>query len=846
MKIIKSLMVFFLVLLSLSLVVSADELEDRKVELEKSIEVYKSYEIELNEMRVEIVSLKKELELSVSKERTIEIKNDLRVYLSKYNTLRNEMNALKEKIDQEKSYLERVLASDYVIIDEEDDYDTIISVKEGIEEKCYEVVEEDGRRYIECFAKAKRGDLHDVEAFESCEKVISNDGFNLLCSSKDGSSIQKIYSKCYDQSTVDNSVYVKCKSKETSITINKTNSNRDLISKCVKKIDGDKIAIKCQNRGEVRSDGVYCEKIVIGNQVKIHCPERVVEVPLFKKEGSVPVQVTGIPVFVDGKEIKVYDDEPVGIPLRVEGKEIKISDDEPVGVPLRVEGKEIKVSDDEPVGIPLRVEGKEVKVSVGDPVGVPLGVKGKEVKVYKDIHDQSSELFVKGATVGVGSAKVRVEGDLVEVPYVSLGGSNIPIKIGCTKVREGNQITLKCDKDVNANDRILVLGKPESVIEYGTVSQKNISTPGELKGFNIYEVEPLSYSESVKDLFSPKEKSRRENRFDELNDLESKFPRRELSQEKAKVLSKNIDELELGKKSLDRAMRKEMNSFKEMKEEFSKCSYECEELELKLKIGSKSILERSIQLMNNKLDFLDSKLESYEFISEEDFIVLSNKIDELSNKVDDLEISINELSDNSTKEEVKSVADEISGVLKELRELTREVSQKVKDLRFAGILVKSKQLELKLERTLEIAVERDLNAESLLSLVNEFNSMINNSRVKFIEAISVGKDNSSFRTLMEESKSSLVDANSKLIEIRNEIRALKLEDVYDSLTEEDVKTFEEDEAVEEILETDEELTEGDAEVQDLLNEAEDIKVVEQLNDVEELVKIEGLDEEDEE
>ncbi|MBW2981124.1 hypothetical protein KY360_06940 [Candidatus Woesearchaeota archaeon] len=254
--------------------------------------------------------------------------------------------------------------------------------------------------------------------------------------------------------------------------------------------------------------------------------------------------------------------------------------------------------------------------------------------------------------------------------------------------------------------------------------------------------------------------------------------------------------------------RRELNKeeFLATKEQLKACkdvdSEECDELEENIIISAKEFLIESAELAIEHLNKIKERVESSDDISEEEAAKI---IEDIDNAIEALQNAIEEVNAAETKEEVKEAAKTIDSVWKRIKNRAKLHAARVVHAKVGEIIVRSRQLEAKLDRILERMEDEGIEVEDIDAKVGKFSDKIEEARVlhkhsteMFIEAKESANPGlvKEARELAKKAHEALKEANRILIDI---IKAIK--EAGGSL---DVEEEEEVEVVEEVEEEEEE------------------------------------------
>ena len=251
----------------------------------------------------------------------------------------------------------------------------------------------------------------------------------------------------------------------------------------------------------------------------------------------------------------------------------------------------------------------------------------------------------------------------------------------------------------------------------------------------------------------------------------------------------------------------------------------CEELRLNIRIQSKDFLISSSDKVLNYLGKLKEKTEASENLDEDVKQETLAKIEGRITEFEEERENVEDLDENSSDEEIKQAVLTIQNRWKKAQDDAKLSVGRLANAKIHGIIVKSEQLEIKLDRIMTKLEEKGYDTSSTETLVNEFKAKIeeakenyDSARAKYDEIEGSGRVN----TIMKEANSymraahqNLKEAHMILKQILSEIKATAeagvIEEDSDNETEEEVEDEDEDEEEVEEEETEDEDDEDDEE-----------------------------------
>ena len=199
------------------------------------------------------------------------------------------------------------------------------------------------------------------------------------------------------------------------------------------------------------------------------------------------------------------------------------------------------------------------------------------------------------------------------------------------------------------------------------------------------------------------------------------------------------------------------------------------------------------ELILNELDKIKNKIDSSEDLSEGESNELLNSINEKIMKIEEAKNVVEGLTEESTKEEVQDAAKLIKKNWFETKNIAKRAVGELINSRIGGIIIKSKQLEVKLNRILEKIVEQGKDTILVDGLLTDFNSLLESSRENYEKAVEKYKEarlaTEDVEGLIQEAHNYMKQAHTDLKDAHNILRdifqELKEQGVEDELVSED-------------------------------------------------------------
>lgn len=251
------------------------------------------------------------------------------------------------------------------------------------------------------------------------------------------------------------------------------------------------------------------------------------------------------------------------------------------------------------------------------------------------------------------------------------------------------------------------------------------------------------------------------------------------------------------------------DKFKLAKEKVLKCKgdegEECEGIRAQINTKAKEHVMNIADVILEHLNKIKSRVESNEDLSDEE---AAEMIAELDAQIAEIEAAKETIEISESKEEIIKATKEIKNSWQRMKKNVEVTVGKLVNARIGGIIVKSEQLQIKLERIMERIAEEGTDTTELESLVDEFNISIETAKEKYklaIEKFTEAKNNTitpdtalirEGQEFMKDAHAALQDAQKTLRDILHMIKQVGAEE-----------ELEEDESDEAAAEVDEEVVE---------------------------------------
>lgn len=239
-------------------------------------------------------------------------------------------------------------------------------------------------------------------------------------------------------------------------------------------------------------------------------------------------------------------------------------------------------------------------------------------------------------------------------------------------------------------------------------------------------------------------------------DAKLEFSARKISREKLAKAEENFENakvrLEAAKEKYDAAKKR----FEESKEGLKNCKgEECKSVREKMQVDIKDSLLQTIEIAENKLAQIKDKLAESDMLTSDENAEAVSWVDESLAELDAIKsrLSKTELS----KDELKELTLALKAALRKTTAIAKKATLKLANSRIGGIIVKSKHLELKLERIIAKATERGINTDSVSPLIDQFASTLGEASQSYGSALAFFKEGK-----VQEAQESMKDSHKKL------------------------------------------------------------------------------------
>ena len=199
---------------------------------------------------------------------------------------------------------------------------------------------------------------------------------------------------------------------------------------------------------------------------------------------------------------------------------------------------------------------------------------------------------------------------------------------------------------------------------------------------------------------------------------------RKIAKERMEQLREDYAEAKKHYTENKRKYQEGKDQFLSLRQEFAACTgnvTECSELEDALQESAKEYL---LKIADHILDYLEkvkNRIEANEDLSDEEAAELLAEVDAQIQAVTDAKAAVEAAT---TKEELQDAAQALKQAWKDIKPQADSAVGKVVNARIGGIIVKSRQLEVKLDKILARMETAGTNTTSAQILVDEFNQLI--------------------------------------------------------------------------------------------------------------------------
>lgn len=281
------------------------------------------------------------------------------------------------------------------------------------------------------------------------------------------------------------------------------------------------------------------------------------------------------------------------------------------------------------------------------------------------------------------------------------------LMIAVDKCREKNQSAELCEKKLQ--NRIALIDKLNSS------DLARLNRAQERMGLRLQELKQMQTSSAF-------------SKFVSTNQL------------KARLISKSM--LEKAQANYLQAKEKFQNTklkysdtekkFQKSKEKLANCSGNCTEIKKEISDNAKMFLLATADNMLEYLNQVKAKAESSEDLTDEESSEMISDIDSMIKEINDAKSVIESSKD---KAQIMDAAKQIKQAWAKINKRILVHTGKVINARVGGILVKSKQLEVKLERVLARMEEQGKNTTQIQPIIDNFDAKIQEAKASYESAL---------------------------------------------------------------------------------------------------------------
>ena len=158
---------------------------------------------------------------------------------------------------------------------------------------------------------------------------------------------------------------------------------------------------------------------------------------------------------------------------------------------------------------------------------------------------------------------------------------------------------------------------------------------------------------------------------------------------------------------------------------------DCEEKDKELKIKARDMTSNAADQTIKMLEKVLANVESSEYITEENTIVYKGWLNQEIEDINDVKAKIAALNENSTKEEVNAAMKEMKNAIADAKLVIKSVNARLVNSRMGGVIIKSKYLEVKLNRIMERMTENGKDTTAIQPLVDQFKAKLDTAKAEF-------------------------------------------------------------------------------------------------------------------
>jgi len=277
---------------------------------------------------------------------------------------------------------------------------------------------------------------------------------------------------------------------------------------------------------------------------------------------------------------------------------------------------------------------------------------------------------------------------------------------------------------------------------------------------------------------------RRSNKNKELKDFK-KDPKLKKYDEDNDYKARKIGKEKLDKAKKDYTKTKEKyiqakekynekkKNFNDKKEELRKCKgvdpTKCDDLEEEIRDEAKKFLINTADRILKHLDKVRAKVDSNEDLSEDEVTEILANIDEMATDVESAKSTIEASED---KEEIQAAARTIKGVWTKIKHKLAIHTGKIVSSKIGYTIMKMKNVETSLERTLARMEENGIDTTEIQSSIDDINELVGQAKSDYSAALDKFKeaaeaeDAETAKALVQEGNELIKAVHNSLIEAR--------------------------------------------------------------------------------
>ncbi len=175
--------------------------------------------------------------------------------------------------------------------------------------------------------------------------------------------------------------------------------------------------------------------------------------------------------------------------------------------------------------------------------------------------------------------------------------------------------------------------------------------------------------------------------------------------------------------------RQKQQDFNQSRARLARCQADngtnCTQLREQAKEHARGFVQNSARMIQSHLERLRARIAASEDLSEEQVAEMTQGLDKALAEIEDVQ---ERLSDADEKEEIRNAARTLSSIWQRFRPQERVYAGRLANEKMFNILRRSQIMELRLERTLEMAEEQNISAGNISSQIDQFSQKIFDAR----------------------------------------------------------------------------------------------------------------------